>query len=275
MVTDGETLARDLRRLGLTAGDTVLVHSSLRAVGPVPGGAATVVRALLDVLGPAGTLAVYTQSPDNSDPSRWPWTRGYSAPEGTWDALRAAIPPYDPERTPSRHVGVLPEVVRTWPGALRSAHPQTSFAAVGANAGKVVGDHAPDCVLGERSPLARLEELDAKVLLMGVGYGVCTAFHLAEYRLPSCPSREYGCAVSDVPGGRGRRWYRYTDLALDASDFAALGQAFEARPAEWAESRSPVTIATVGRAESRLLDLASAVRFAVGWMRVSRGRASG
>ena len=49
-------IAGDLRRLGLQAGDTVLVHSSLSSLGPVRGGASSVIAALLEVVSPAGTL---------------------------------------------------------------------------------------------------------------------------------------------------------------------------------------------------------------------------
>ena len=60
--------------------------------------------------------------------------------------------------------------------------------------------HAPDCRLGERSPLARLEELHARVLLLGAGYDACTGFHLAEYRIPS-PLVKVG---RPGPGAAGR-----------------------------------------------------------------------
>ena len=49
-------LSHDLARLGVASGDLVMVHASLRAVGLVEGGGDTVIRALLDALGPAGTL---------------------------------------------------------------------------------------------------------------------------------------------------------------------------------------------------------------------------
>ena len=72
MVTDlpptRASLAEDLTALGLRAGETVIVHSSLRAVGWVPGGRVAVVQSLLEVLGPAGTLVVPAQTMDNSDP---------------------------------------------------------------------------------------------------------------------------------------------------------------------------------------------------------------
>ena len=254
-MTDYRSLVGDLRRLGLAPGDTVLVHASLRAVGPVPGGAATVVRALLDVLGPRGTLAAYTCTPGVSSPR---------LPSGE-------MVPFHPLRTPSRGVGVLPEVVRKWPGAARSRHPHTSFAAIGAHRDVVVDGHALDCLLGERSPLARLEELGAKILLLGVGYGVCTAFHLAEYRLPWRPTREYECVVEGEDGAVRR--HRFTDLVLDDSDFAALGAAFDRHARTGGTGRAAVAVGPVGRAECRLVDMASAVRFAVGWLRGARRQA--
>ncbi len=106
-------------------------------------------------------------------------------------------PALSPRRGASRAIrGTL----RTWPGALRSAHPQTSFAAVGARAAEVVEGHAPDCRLGERSPLARLEAMAARVLLLGAGYDTCTSFHLAEYRIPA-PLVRVG-----RPGPDGWKW---------------------------------------------------------------------
>ena len=262
----GAELASQLRTLGIRPGDTLLVHTSLRAVGPVQGGARGVVDSLLDVLGADGTLVVYAQTPDNSDPSRWPLTRGRAVPATEWAGLRATLPAFDPARTPSYGVGVLPEEVRTRPGALRSDHPQSSFAALGPAAARITAGHALDCHLGEESPLARLEELDARVLLLGVGYSVCTAFHLAEYRVPGQGSREYGCAVDD---GSGRRWHRYRDVDFDTSDFPALGEAYESLP------EHPVIRARIGTADTRLFDLAPAVAYAETWLtghRAGRGR---
>ncbi|WP_328748642.1 AAC(3) family N-acetyltransferase [Streptomyces sp. NBC_00285] len=254
---DTDELAAQLRVLGIRSGDTVLVHASLSAVGQVRGAVPAVVDSLLDTVGMDGTLVVYTQTPDNSDPSRWPVTRGRSVPVAQWARLRETLPAFDPERTPSYGVGVLPEEVRTRPGAVRSSHPQSSFAALGPAAARITDGHALNCHLGEESPLARLEELDARVLLLGVGYSVCTAFHLAEYRVPGQGSRQYGCAVAD---GSGRRWHRYVDVDFDASDFPALGDAYESL------SERPVARGRVGAADSRLFDLAPAVAYAAKWL---------
>lgn len=250
-------MVRDLLRLGLERGDCVLVHSSLRRVGAVEGGAETLVDAFVEVLGPGGTLVVYTQTPGNSDPSRWHATRGYTVPEEAWPQERAAMPPFRPDSTPSEGVGVLSEIVRRRPGALRSTHPQSSFAALGADAAYITADHAPDCHLGEDSPLAKLEKLNAEALLLGVGYDVCTAFHLAEYRVPGRPRRTYSCVIAD-PSSGDRRWYHYEDVLLDSSPFGALGESFEAT--------GVVRRGRVGRAEARLFGIGPAVSHAVTWL---------
>src|SRR5919107_1333271 len=65
-----DDIAAQLRLLGVQAGETLLVHSSLSSLGWVNGGSVAVVRGLLDALGPEGTLVVPTQTGDLSDPAR-------------------------------------------------------------------------------------------------------------------------------------------------------------------------------------------------------------
>lgn len=257
-----------------------LAASRSAAPAPAPDGpgdprradatAETVLRALCDVLGPEGTVVVPAFTESNSDTSRA--HREATARMTPQEAARyrAAMPPFDPARTPSERVGRLAETLRTMPGALRSRHPQTSFAALGRDAEAIVGGHDPTDHLGERSPLARLYDAEAVVLLIGVGFGVCTAFHLAEYRIPDTPVRDYSCVVireSDgADGGKTEdagQWITYRDIVLDDSDFPLLGAAFE-------RSGDSVRRGPVGDANSRCLPLKEAVDFAGRWLSENR-----
>ncbi|MFF2655113.1 aminoglycoside N(3)-acetyltransferase [Streptomyces sp. NPDC058045] len=252
------TLAAELRALGVRPGETLLVHSSLSALGWVAGGAVDVVHALLDVLGEDGTLVVPTHSGDNSDPAHW---SSPAVPEEWWPELRASMPGYDPHTTRSFGVGTVPEVVRTWPGALRSGHPQTSFAALGPLAGRITSGHRPECRLGEHSPLARLEEAGARILLLGAGFDSCTAFHLAEYRVPGAEDRvEVGFAA--LTAGGGRAWVTVLDSPISSDDFELLGADYE--------RDRPVPRGPVGAATCRLFPLTEAVAYAGRWLPVHR-----
>jgi aminoglycoside 3-N-acetyltransferase len=248
------TLAADLRALGVAPGDVLLMHSSYRSLGSVAGGPQAVVEALLDVLGPDGTLVVPTHTPENTDPATWV---NPPVPPDWWPVIRDGAPGFDVDRTPaSRWMGRLAELVRTWPGARRSDHPQVSFAAVGRRAAEITAGHRLDDALGERSPLGAVYRLDGRVLLLGVGHDSNTSMHLAEWRQPAPPRHRTGSAVRRPDGTA--QWLEWTDVAEDESDFERLGADVEATGA--------VMIGRVAGATARLMGQRQLVDFAVSWI---------
>jgi len=260
-----ERLAADLRSLGLRPGQDLLIHCSLRQVGPVDSGAATLLGAIQDVAGPAATLVVPAQTAWNSLTSRAfrAATAGLD-PDG-YARYVAAMPGFDPANTPSAGMGAFAEYVRTRPEARRSTHPQSSFAALGPSAAAAMAVHDLDCHLGERSPLRWLYDAGAAILLIGVGYSACTGFHLAEYRLSHVvPTMEYHCF--SVSGGT-RTAHQFADINMDDSDFELIGAALDS--ASWPDPIAP-RHGHVGMAASTLLPMSTAVDFARSWMEEHR-----
>ncbi len=246
------SIAADLTALGLGWGNVVCVHSSLRALGRVLGGPVAVVQALLDVVGRHGTLLVPTHTPGNSDPASW---SNPPAPPEEWPLIRAELPGYHPRSSPSQHMGAVAELVRTWPGAQRSDHPQLSFAAVGDRAAELTAAHRLAPGFGEASPLGRVAAARGSVLLLGAGWSSCSVFHVGEQRAGTAKTVMHGAALAT---GGDRRWVTWTDLDFDAADFDRLGAAYEATGA--------VTVGTVAGATARLLPAEGAAAFAADWL---------
>lgn len=254
-----ESLAADLAALGLRPGMTVLVHSSLSALGWVCGGPVAVILALEQAISRAGTLVMPTHSGNLSDPAHW---ENPPVPPTWWQIIRDTMPAYDPDLTPTWGVGIIPECFRKQNGVRRSAHPQYSFAAWGAQAETVIGQHSLDFGLGERSPLARLYDLNGWVLLLGVGHGTNTSLHLAEYRANYPSKRRVTSAAPVLVDGR-RRWYEYQDIVFDTADFTEIGQAYAAQGGDLRQGQ-------VARAPAQLIPQRVLVDFAVTWLERNR-----
>ncbi|TLQ46809.1 aminoglycoside N(3)-acetyltransferase [Streptomyces marianii] len=253
-VVERDGLARQLTELGLRTGETVLVHAGLGGTGL---DAPELLDALLRTLGAEGTLVVPAFTTENSDTSAAHLRRVAGMTPTQAAAFRATMPAYDPATTPSTGMGRLAECVRTTPGAMRSAHPQTSFAALGRRAGELLSRHPLTCHLGEESPLGALYRAGARVLMINVGFSVCTAFHLAEYRI-GAPLRRYACVVR---GAHGPEWTEYRDVQLDDGDFDAVGAAFS-----WNLEQK----GQLGGTTATLFSITDAVDHAVAWMSEKR-----
>jgi aminoglycoside 3-N-acetyltransferase len=120
----------------------------------------------------------------------------------------------------------------------------------------VTAGHELAFSLGEGSPLARLYELDADVLLLGVGHNRNTSLHLAEYRAGNAKPDRNG-----VPGAGG--WQPFDDIEFHDERFSDLGADYEAAKA--------VARGRVGSADARLFRQRDAVDFAVEWLRTHGG----
>jgi aminoglycoside N3'-acetyltransferase len=204
----------DLRRLGLEAGDVVLQHPSFKALGPVAGGPAAALDALLAAVGPAGTLLAFVSW------DRSPYDAFVSGPGLARDE-RAAWPAFDPSAAGVDRAiaGVLGGLLAGHPAAARSANPDLSFAAVGREARALVEGHALDHGFGPGSPLDRLAGVGGKVLLLGAPLGSATIVHHAEYLcdVPGKLTVEYEVPI--LVGGQ-KVWRPVTQL--DSNGFLAV-----------------------------------------------------
>jgi len=243
-----QSLCHDLSDLGIEAGMTVMVHSSLGKIGWTVGGAVTAIRALLEVLGPEGTLVMPAETPSVSDPETWNDTR--IKPE--WhETIRAHLPVFDPLTTPTT-MGAIPEAFRTFPGTLRSNHPKVSVCANGRQAREITKDHALGFCEGRGTPFEKLYDLHGYTLLLGVGFNRCTSLHYAESLVPARRT-----TVSRFPAIRNdeRIWVEVPDMATDNGlHFPVVGEQF-------VQDRS-VRCGEIGAAEAILFPTRDLVDFA-------------
>ena len=205
-----------LAAAGLERGQVVFAYTDLRTVGMVEGAGdrdafcAAYLGAIMDVLGPEGTLVV---------------------PTYTTQVARFDID-FVLEETPTP-MGLFPEYVRTRPGAVRSVHPLLSLTAYGADAARICSDNGTSAY-GPDSPFARLLECGARTLVIGLDryYAIGGVHHLeAACQLPYCYNKLL--KWQPVVGGQrlSRRYFatvRYPEFMGIPYDFNRLADALDA-----------------------------------------------
>jgi len=154
-----ERFVDDLNNLGVRPGGMLLVHSSLKSLGVLPGGAESVIQGLLATLGPEGTLLM---------------------PALTYETVRSSNPIFDVRSTPSC-VGAIPEFFRNRTGTQRSLHPSHSVCAVGPLTDDLLSPHKQDSTpCGPNSPFHRLPDFEGQILMLGCGLLPNTSMHAIE-----------------------------------------------------------------------------------------------
>ncbi len=258
-------LVRGLRDLGVAEGGVLMVHTRMSALGWVVGGTQTILEALLEAVGDDGTIMAYAGREDDTyDMDAWPKERR--------DAYLAELPPFDPVRTAAdREFGVIPERVRTWPGARRSRHPEFSVAAVGARAEWLTREQPWDEPEGRGSPFEKLVEARGQVLMLGAPLETLTILHHAEalaavpgkrrvvYRAPVLEDGRVAWKTIHDIDTSSRGAFPYEDVVGQGNDaFEVIGR--EALAAGAGRS------GRIGDAECHLFDAEALVRFGVRWI---------
>lgn len=166
-----QQLKDQLESMGLKGGETILIHSSMKAIGVVNGGADTVLDVWMEYF-KNGLLLL---------------------PTHTWKTVNADNPVYNPYTTPSC-VGLLTNMFMKRDGVIRSLHPTHSMSGYGKNAAEyLAGEEYNNTPCTPGGCYDRLKEVGGKVLLVGVGHERNTYIHSVEEVL-NVPNR-----LSDMP----------------------------------------------------------------------------
>lgn len=253
------SLRDDLTRIGLRAGDTVMVHAAMSKVGPLLNGPDALSNAILDVVGPDGTMLVYASWDSVHDDLLDDDGRVLSE----W---RDHVPGFDREASRAVQMnGIIAEFVRTMPGAQRSANPGASVAAVGKLAEWITADHGLDWGFGENTPLSKLVETSGRVLMVGAPWDTMTLVHHADHLASMADKRTIRIEVP-LAGPNGTEW-RFME------EFETGDPVHEDLPENYIEQIVTAYVkngggsqGTIGTAPSLLVDARSILAFAIRWL---------
>ncbi|MGF1551911.1 MAG: AAC(3) family N-acetyltransferase [Paracoccaceae bacterium] len=246
-----DDLIADLRAIGVAPGDALLVHADLDAMGPLLGGARSVIEALLAAVGSGGLVLMPAFTSDALMPT--------TKTAATRPVLEAAVPGFDAARSAADRSGALAEAFRTWPETRRSSHPVYSLAALGAGAAEFLSPHPRDWALGPEGPMGRLLEHEAgKVLTVARAWSDHPALTMAETM--ALRRRLRVVRYKDI-ARRPARWLHARDVAADRGGaHPIVGAAFEAAAHEG--RAGPLALARLGDAPASLCRLDDLVAFA-------------
>jgi aminoglycoside 3-N-acetyltransferase len=229
-MTVADRIADELIALGVSGDGVLIVHTAFSAFGGRAGAPLDLIAALRMAAGARGTVVMPSMSDDDEQL-------------------------FDPRRTPCIGMGIVADTFWRMPGVLRSDSPH-AFAAIGPHAEEITAAHPVDVPHGLDSPVGRAYELDAEVLLLGVGHDANTTVHLAEnlagvrYKLP-----KYATVMRDGQPVR----HHYDEIDHCCTNFALLDS--------WLEARAHQQRGFVSGAQARLVAARDVVTAALDHLR--------
>lgn len=205
-----DQLKECLKNMGLKKNDAVLIHSSMKSIGEVEGGADTVIDAFMEYL------------EDGL----------FMTPVHTWHIMGAEHRSFDP-KTLDGCVGIIPNLFYKRPGVVRSLHPTHSMAVFGKNADSYVkGEENVTTPCAPGGCWDRLREVHAKILLIGVTHARNTFIHSVEevLNVPERLTEKPEIFYIKMPDGslKETSMHRHfnSKQAHISEDFVKLDQAF-------------------------------------------------
>lgn len=252
-------LRDELRTLGVSPGDVLMVHASLRRIGPVDGDAAGIIAAVDAAVGHEGTWLMVLGARDE-----WSWVNDH--PEDVRADFLVDADPFDPLTTPAQDdIGMLAEVFRSTPGTFVSNHPEGRFGARGHRAEELMADVPWNDYYGPGSPLDRFIDAGGRVLRLGADENTVTLIHYAEY-LARVPDKRRVRRHRCVRGSDGPeiRTVECLDDTLGIVDWH--GEDYFTLILREYLATHDVPRGLVGHAESTLLDGRDLVTCAARWM---------
>jgi aminoglycoside 3-N-acetyltransferase len=239
-----------LTQVDISDNPVVLLHISMSAMGWVCGGDVSIINSLINWADDGITIVMPSLTTDYSDPSLWSLP---AVPSEWHNIIRKNMPPFIPQQTMTKGIGVVAESFWRHPKVDRSCHPTYSFAAVGPMSSYILHPHDENSTLVTGSPLHRLYQSDAYVLMIGTDWTSCTALHLSEYFSKTAKLIRNGAPVlhSGV-----RKWVEFTDYDWDEELFDIIGQKY------LNDHSDEVRQFTIGEAQCMLLSIKPFVDFA-------------
>jgi aminoglycoside N3'-acetyltransferase len=235
-----EDLVRDLRAIGVEEGDCLALGVSLRSIGWVEGGPETVVEALLESVGPEGTIMV--PSFTRVFPTPLAGNRRGKGLRQRWDGLIPWEYVFDPQTTPPL-TGAIPTAMWRRADSVRSRHPQNSVVAIGRLARFLTEDHDENAA--PYLPYSRLGEARGKGLFIGLGGRLVALRHQAQFE----------AGLMDILPARAGVRYRRADGSIQIykrRGYACVSVLHRLNP--WLEDLGLLRKGRVGEADSIIAD---------------------
>jgi aminoglycoside 3-N-acetyltransferase len=256
-----EDLANGFRELGVRAGETIMVHASVRAIGELAGGPDQIHLALKDALTAGGTLMMYAGCPSYTDEVG----RGNLTAEQEREVLEKFPAFVAATARSARDNGALVEFFRTFPGSTVNDH-VARFVVWGRHTSHLISAQPWNYAFGHGSALERFVNLEGRILLLGCDHDTATFLHYAEH-IVEIPDKRVSRFKVPVAEHGLRVWKDMEEFDTSDRAHANWPERFFARLVDTYLTNTANHGGYVGNARSFLLDATGLLELALRVMR--------